>query len=87
MKNVGELITKTNGRWHIAGTGVTVNRVVRWHLLGRSPEEIVDTFGHVTLAQVYAVLAHYYVNQHEIDVQIAIEEEDERQLEAAHLNR
>ncbi|MBX3058019.1 MAG: DUF433 domain-containing protein [Anaerolineae bacterium] len=65
----------------ISGTGITVNRVIRWYKLGRSPEEIVETFGHLNLAQVYAALAYYYANQIEIDTQIQEEEKEEERIE------
>jgi len=58
-----------------------VNRIVRWYKLGRSPEDIVETFGHLNLAQVYAALSYYYANQAEIDTQIEEEEEEEERIE------
>ena len=68
----------------IAGTGVTVKRIVGWYKLGLSAEEIADEFGHLTLAQVYAALAYYHANQAEIEAALATEEETARQLEAQH---
>ena len=42
--DIGTLITQTpeihGGRPHIAGTGVTVQRVVVWYKMGLTPEEI-----------------------------------------------
>ena len=68
---IGTLITRTpgihGGRPHLAGTGVTVARIAGWYKLGRTPEEIVDTYGHISLAQVYAALAYYHANREEID--------------------
>lgn len=55
-----------------------MNRVIRWYKLGRNPEESVEIFGHLNLAQVYTALAYYYANQLEIDAQIQEEEEEER---------
>jgi uncharacterized protein (DUF433 family) len=61
--DIGTLITRTaeirGGRPRIAGTGVTVQRIVGWTKLGLTPEEIVAEIGHVTLAQVHAALAYY----------------------------
>ena len=62
-------------RPHIAGTGVTVKRIVGWYKLGRSPEEIVETFGHLSLAQVYAALTYYHANREIIEEDIALDEE------------
>lgn len=56
--DIGTMITRDpkirQGRPRIAGTGVTVRRIVGWYKLGDSPEEIAEHFGHLTLAQVYA---------------------------------
>ena len=56
----GKLIVRSDevrgGRPRIAGTGVTVRRVVGWYKLGLSPEEISERVGHLSLAQVHAAL-------------------------------
>ena len=76
--DIGGLITRSpdirGGRPRIAGTGVTVRRIVVWHKMGRSPEEIAAAIGHLSLAQVYAALAYYHLNQQEIDADLAEEE-------------
>jgi uncharacterized protein (DUF433 family) len=86
IADIGTLITHSpnvrGGRPRIAGTGVTVRRIVGWYKLGLSPEEIADEFGHLTLAQVYAALAYYHANRDEIERDLA--EEDAR---AAHLEQ
>lgn len=58
------------GRPCIAGTGVTVRRVVQWYRLGTSPEDIAARIGHVSLAQVYAALAYYHANPETIDADL-----------------
>jgi uncharacterized protein (DUF433 family) len=69
--DIGALITRSKdirgGRPHIAGTGVTVQRVVGWYQLGLSPDEIVSEIEHLSLAQVYAALAYYHANREEIE--------------------
>jgi len=76
---VGTLIVRTpevrGGRPRIAGTGVTVRRIVGWYKLGLSPEEIADRIGYLSLAQVHAALAYYHANREEIEADIAAEEE------------
>jgi len=62
------------GRPRIAGTGVTVRRIAVWYKSGLSPEEIAEQIGHLTLAQVYAALAYYHLNQEEIEADLAEEE-------------
>ena len=88
ITDIGSLIVRTpdicGGRPRIAGTGVSVRRIVGWYKLGRSPEEIVDTFGHITLAQVHAALAYYHANREEIEADIAAEEIEVERLEREH---
>jgi len=50
--------------------------------MGQIPKEIVETFGgHLSLAQVHAVLAYYYANQAEIDGDLAAEDRETETLE------
>jgi len=88
LPDIGTLITRSpdirRGRPRIAGTGVTVRRIVGWYKMGLSPEEIAEEIGHLTLAQVYAALAYYHANRDEIEQDIAQEEEAAEQLEQSH---
>ena len=88
ITDIGTLIVRSSdireGQPRIAGTGVTVHRIVGWYKLGLSPEEIADEFGHLTLAQVYAALTYYHANRAEIEAAIAAEEETAKQLEQQH---
>lgn len=55
------------GKPRIAGTRIRVQDVVIWHeQMGMSPDEIVATWTHLTLADVYAALAYYHDHQEEI---------------------
>ena len=86
--DIGTLIIRTpdirGGRPRIAGTGITVRRIVGWYKIGLSPEEIADRIGHLTLAQVHAALAYYHVNQEEIEADITSEEDEAERLEREH---
>lgn len=86
--DIGTLIVRSpeirNGQPRLAGTGVTVRRIVGWYKLGLSPEEIAEEFGHVTLAQVHAALAYYHANQVEIEAIIAAEDKLAAELEQQH---
>jgi uncharacterized protein (DUF433 family) len=86
--DIGTLITRTpdvrGGRPRVAGTGVTVRRIVGWYKLGLSAEEIASRIGHLTLAQVHAALAYYHANQDEIEADIAAEEAEADRLEQEH---
>src|SRR3990172_3164400 len=88
VADIGKFIVQTpnirGGQPHIAGTGVTVRRIVGWYKLGLSPEEIAAEIPHLTLAQVHAALAYYHANREEIETDIAAEEDEAERLEREH---
>jgi uncharacterized protein (DUF433 family) len=75
VTEIGSLIVSSDeirgGRPRIAGTGVTVQTIVRWYQFGLTAEEIVDRIEHLNLAQVHAALAYYHANQVAIETQMA----------------
>lgn len=85
---IGSLITHDprihRGRPIIAGTGVTVARIIGWYQLGLSPEQIADELPHLSLAQIYAALAYYHANRAAMDAEIAATDAEAVQVEAAH---
>jgi uncharacterized protein (DUF433 family) len=89
--DIGTLIVRTpeirGGRPRVAGTGVTVRRIVGWYKLGLSPEDIADRIGHLSLAQVYAALTYYHANREEIEADIAAEEAEADRLEQEYLSK
>lgn len=66
----------------IAGTGVTVRRIAIWYQQGYRAEEISREIETITLGQVYAALAYYYVNCEEIDAEIVAQQAESAQIEA-----
>lgn len=84
ITDIGTLIVRSpqvrGGRSRIAGTGVTVRRIVSWYRLGLSPEEIAEEIGHLTLAQVYAALAYYHANREEIEADLTAEEAETERM-------
>jgi uncharacterized protein (DUF433 family) len=72
------------GRPCLAGTGVSVHRVVGWYKLGLTPEEIAERIGHLSLAQVHAALSYYHANQGQIDAEIAADDAEAEALEREH---
>ncbi len=57
----------SGGRPYIIGTGLNVSDIVMAKVYNlQTPDQMVFSFG-VTLAEVYAALAHYYVDRDEID--------------------
>jgi uncharacterized protein (DUF433 family) len=87
--DIGSYIVSTpemkHGRPRIAGTGITVHRIAIWYKLGHSPEEIAYQYGHLTLAQVYAVLAYYHANRDQIEAEIAADESEADTIEQEYL--
>jgi uncharacterized protein (DUF433 family) len=85
ITDIGTLIVQSpdirEGRPRIAGTGVTVRRIVGWYKLGLTPEEIARRVGHLSLAQVHAALAYYHANREAIEADIAAEEAEFERLE------
>jgi uncharacterized protein (DUF433 family) len=81
MQNVLKpYITKTpgvcGGRACIAGHRIRVQDIVVWHeMRGYCPDEIVDLFPGITLAEVHAALAYYYDNRQEIEAEFRKAEE------------
>lgn len=58
------------GKPRIAGSRVRVQDIVVWTEAGQSPDEIVGSFPHLTLADVYAALAYYHDHREATDRQI-----------------
>jgi uncharacterized protein (DUF433 family) len=73
MENVlAQHVTKTpgvcGGRACIAGHRIRVMDVVAWHeMRGTTPDQIVDLFPGITLADVFAALAYYFDHRQEIE--------------------
>ena len=88
LTDIGTFITQTSGicggRPRIAGTGVSVRRIVGWYKLGLTPEEMATEIPHLDLAQVHAALAYYHANRDEIDAAMAAEEAEADRLEREH---
>lgn len=85
----GSLIARTKGikggTPHIAGTGVTVRSIARWHQLGMSPEEIASEYPSLTVAHVHSALDYYHANRHDMDAEMAIEKAESDRIEREHL--
>ena len=86
--DIGSLITRSpnirGGRPILAGTGVTVQRIVGWYKLGLSPEEIVTQIPHLSMALVHAALTYYHANREEIEAALDHEDAEERRLAKLH---
>jgi uncharacterized protein (DUF433 family) len=72
------------GRLRIDGTRVTVHQIARLDRQGYNVEAIAEQYPELTMAQLYAALAHYYANQAEIDAEFAGTEEETDALSTAY---
>ncbi len=85
VTDIGTLIVHSpdirGGRARIAGTGVTVHRIVAWYKLGLSPEEIAARVGHLSLAQIHAALSYYHANQESVENALAADYDEAERLE------
>ena len=88
ITDIGQLISCSpelrGGRPCIAGTSVSVRRIVGWYKLGLSPEEIANRVGHLSLAQVHAALTYYHANRDEIETDMVAEFAEAERLERDH---
>ncbi|HEX6898499.1 MAG TPA: DUF433 domain-containing protein [Thermoanaerobaculia bacterium] len=91
IHDIGELIVRKpevrGDRPILAGTGVSVRSVVARYKRGLTPEEIADSYGHLSLAQVYAALTYYHANREEIEEDLAAEDRLYDQLASKHEHR
>ncbi len=89
--DIGTLVTCSpdirNGRPIITGTRTSVRRVVVLYKQGASAEEIARRMSHLNLAQVYAALAYYHVNQDEIEADLAEEDAEYWKLASLHTKK
>ena len=87
--DIGSMITCTagivGGRPHLDGTRVPISAIAVSYKQGYLPEEIVQQFERLSIAQTYAALAYYHINQAEIDADIAREEALSEKLAAEQL--
>ena len=59
------------GRTRIDGTRITVHRIATLYKQGQSPEETVQTYPQLSLAQVYSALAYYHANRDEVESELS----------------
>jgi len=54
----------------IDGTRMTVHRIATLYKQGQGPEEIVQTYPQLSLAQVYSALAYFHANRAEVESEL-----------------
>lgn len=58
------------GQVRIGGTRITVGRIATLYCQGRTAEDIVREYPHLTLSQVYAALAYFHANRDEVEADL-----------------
>ena len=86
---IGQLIVKTpgtcGGRARVASRRIPVSSVYRWFLSGFEPEDILEKYEGVTLAEIYAAITYALANREEIAAEI--EGEDRLESDARKLHQ
>ena len=72
------------GKPFVSSAGVAVHQVSILFNEGATPEEIVGRYEGLTVAGVYAALAHYFANREQIEAEIAEELALYEELRGAH---
>lgn len=69
-----------NGIARIGDTRVTLDTIVAAFHLGDSPEQIVDSYDVLSLADVYAVIAYYLKHRPSVDTYLQEQSQASRQV-------
>jgi uncharacterized protein (DUF433 family) len=72
-------VTK-EGLWRIAGTRVSVDSVVNAFWRGSAPEQIVQDYEALSLAQVYGVIHFYLTHRPAVDAYLKEQERLDKRL-------
>jgi uncharacterized protein (DUF433 family) len=68
------------GRIRIDGTRITVHRIATLYRQGQTAEEIAQCYPHLALSQIYAALAYFHANRHEIEAELATDDAEYDEL-------
>jgi uncharacterized protein (DUF433 family) len=77
-------LVNVSGVWRISGTRVPLDSILFAFNEGAKPEEIVERFPSVALADVYAVIAYYLRNRDEVDNYLAARAAQRDEFESRH---
>jgi uncharacterized protein (DUF433 family) len=65
----------------VAGTRIRVVDIYIWHIVqGRSPQQIVEEFPQLTLADVYAAMTYYWDNEALLQEQMKLGKETAEEM-------
>jgi uncharacterized protein (DUF433 family) len=69
-----------DGTLRVTGTRISLDSVIDSHKQGESPEEIVDAYDSLKLADVYAVISHYLNHTDEVETYLNAREKEAEEL-------
>ncbi|NEQ66318.1 MAG: DUF433 domain-containing protein [Symploca sp. SIO2D2] len=72
------------GRLRIDGTRITVHRIATLYKQGQTAANIIQSYPHLSYAQVYVALAYYHENQAEIDAELLAMDLEYERLKQLH---
>lgn len=67
MAELSQDIEQRGDGFYLTGTRVSLDSIVYAFLRGQSPESIAQSFGPLSLVQVYAAITYYLKNQVAVD--------------------
>lgn len=73
------------GRWRVSNTRIPLETVIIAFQQGSTPEQIVEDFDVLQLAQVYQILGYYLAYRDELDVHIARHIAEEEAMMREHI--
>jgi len=65
-----------NGVYRVTGARIPLERVIESHRAGATPQEIVDSFDTLRLADVYSLIGYYLDHQKEVEQYLREQEEE-----------
>jgi len=68
------------GTIRVGGTRLTLDTVLGAYERGDTPEEIVEGFSCLTLADVYAILAYYHQHREDVDAYLAAQDAEAEEI-------
>jgi uncharacterized protein (DUF433 family) len=69
-----------NGVYRVSGTRVGMDIVIEEFKDGATPEEIVESFDSLQLADIYTIIAYYLGHKEEVEEQLRQEDESAEEL-------
>ena len=76
-----DLIQRTEeGLWRVAGTRVSVDSIIHAFWRGSTPEQVVQDYDALALAQVYGVIHYYLTHRRAVDAYLKTQDRLDKRL-------